>query len=106
VSDEKMQVEEVLRLLNRALPLQMRSSILYTWAAGAVTGIEFQGVGLKLERFGSLELDDARRLVEKIVALGGDATTEVTNFSAFDITPSGLETIIQLEQETTEALRE
>ena len=34
MSDEKMQVDEVIRLLNEAFPKQMRSAALYTWAAG------------------------------------------------------------------------
>jgi bacterioferritin (cytochrome b1) len=106
MSDEKMQVEEVIRLLNRALPMQLRSAALYTWAAGTVIGVEFQGVGLKLERFGTSELDDARRLIEKIVALGGDPTSEIAAFDPFPITSSGLGTIIDLEQKTSEALRE
>ena len=106
MSDEKMQVEEVIRLLNRAIPMQFRSAALYTWAAGTVMGVEFQGVGLKLERFGTLELDDARRLIEKVVALGGNPPTEVASFDAFPITEDGLQKIIDLEDETSEALRE
>jgi bacterioferritin (cytochrome b1) len=106
MSDEKMQVEEVIRLLNRAIPMQFRSAALYTWAAGTVVGVEFQGVGLKLERFGTEELDDARRLIEKVVALGGNPPTEIAPFDAFPITEDGLQKIIELEDETTEALRE
>jgi len=106
VSDEKMQVEKVIALMNRAIPLQMRSPALYTWAAGTVTGVQFQGVGLKLERFGAAELDDARRLIEKIVALGGDPVSDMAAFDPFPITEEGLRTIIALEEETTEALRE
>ena len=106
MSDEKMQVEEVIRLLNRAIPMQFRSAALYTWAAGTVVGVEFQGVGLKLERFGAQELDDARRLIEKVVALGGIPPTEIASFDAFPITEDGLQKIIELEDETSEALRE
>ena len=106
MSDEKMQVEEVIRLLNKAIPMQFRSAALYTWAAGTVVGVEFQGVGLKLERFGTLELDDARRLIEKVVALGGNPPTDIAPFDAFPVTEEGLQKIIELEDETSEALRE
>ena len=106
MSDEKMQVEEVIRLLNRAIPMQFRSAALYTWAAGTVVGVKFQGVGLKLEQFGTLELDDARRLIEKVVALGGDPPTDIAPFDAFPVTEDGLQKIIELEDETSEAIRE
>jgi bacterioferritin (cytochrome b1) len=102
--DEKMDVPEVLRLLNKALPLQMRSAAVYTWAAGAVTGVEYQAVGAEFESFGTLELDDARRLVEKIVALGGDATTSVGSFEQIESGEAGFKRLIELEEEATAAL--
>ena len=103
--DEKMDVEAVIKLLNAAIPLQFRSAAMYTWAGGAATGIEFQAVGKTFEEFGRLELDDARRLVEKLVALGGEATTEVASFDAVP-SEAGLTKIIEYETETLEALRE
>ena len=105
MSDEKMKVEEVIKLLNEALPLQMRSAALYTWATGSASGIDFLAVSQQLDRFGNLELDDARRLMEKLVALGGDPTTEVAAFQPFPPNEDGLGRIIELEQEVTEALR-
>lgn len=106
MSDDEMQVEEVIALMNRAIPLQMRSATLYTWAAGTVVGVEFQGVGMKLEQFGARELDDARRLIEKVVALGGDPVSRVAPFDPLPITGEGVAKIIEFEEETTEALRE
>ena len=105
MSDEKMNVEKVVELLNRALPLQMRSAALYTWAAGSATGFEFQAVGAKLEEFGRFELDDARRLVEKMVALGGKPTTKVASFEPVSLSAAGVATIIELETENLDALR-
>lgn len=101
--DDKMDVPTVIRLLNEALPLQMRSAALYTWAAGAATGVEFQAVGKTFEEFGHLELDDARRLIEKLVGLGGDATTDI---ASFDPVPSetGISKIIDYENEALAAL--
>lgn len=101
--DDKMNVETVIRLLNEALPLQVRSAALYSWAAGAATGVEFQSVGKQFEEFGHLELDDARRLIEKLVGLGGDATTKV---ASFDPVPSeaGIDKIIEYENEALAAL--
>ncbi len=57
--------------LNHALGLQFRSALQYTLAAGSLQGLDWQVLGTQLWQFAEHELDDARRLVEKIVALGG-----------------------------------
>ena len=101
--NDKMDVQEVIKLLNKAIPLQMRSAALYTWAAGAATGVEFQAVGKTFEEFGHLELDDARRLIEKLVGLGGDATTEVATFQPVP-SEAGITKIIEYENEALDAL--
>ena len=103
--DDKMDVPKVIALLNKALPLQMRSAALYTWAAGAAIGVEFQAVGKTFEDFGRLELDDARRLIEKLVGLGGDATTEVASFEAAQ-GKAGVSKIIGHENEALSALHD
>ena len=102
--DDKMQVGKVKDLLNAAIPLQLRSAALFTWAAGAATGIEFQTLGIKLEEFGHLELDDARRLIEKLVALGGDPVTEVASFEKIGANKTGIKKLIRYEEEALEAL--
>ncbi len=101
---DKMNVPEVIKLLNDVIPLQMRSATLYTWAAGAVTGVESQALGAKFQEFGLLELDDARRLIEKLVALGGNPTSEVASFEPVGATEPGLKRIIRYEEEALEAL--
>jgi bacterioferritin (cytochrome b1) len=106
VAEEKMNVKKVIELLNVALPLQMRSATLYTWIAGTATGFEFQAVGAKLEEFGTFELDDARKLIEKVVALGGNPTPDVKGFQRFSLSKTGLGKIIKLETEALDALRE
>jgi len=102
--DDKMQVGKVKDLLNAAIPLQLRSAALFTWAAGAATGIEFQTLGIKFEEFGHLELDDARRLIEKLVALGGDPVTEVASFEKIGANKTGIKKLIRYEEEALEAL--
>ena len=101
--DDKMNVEVVIKLLNEAIPLQFRSATLYTWAAGAAIGVEFQSIGKTFEEFGHLELDDARRLVEKLAGLGGEATTDVQSFDAVP-TEAGIPKIIEYENEALAAL--
>ena len=103
---EPMNVEKVVRLINDAVPLQMRSAALYTWAAGAATGIEFQAVGRDLEAFGKLDLDDARKLIEKLVALGGEPVTDIAPFEPITPDRDGLQKLIGYETEALEALHE
>ena len=74
--------------LNAALPLQQRSALQFTLVAGSLTGLELQAVTERLYAFAEAELADARRLVEKIVALGGEPVAEVAllGFEAGDAT--------------------
>lgn len=102
--DDKMKVGKVKDLLNKAIPLQFRSAAVYTWAAGAATGIEFQALGVKFEEFGQLELEDARRLIEKLVALGGDPVTKVASFEPIGANKTGIKRLIDYEDEALEAL--
>lgn len=101
--DDKMDVPTVNNLLNEAIPLQVRSAALYTWAAAAATGVEFQAVGKTFEEFGHRELDDARRLIEKLVGLGGNATTKIASFEPVP-SEAGIAKIIDYENEALAAL--
>ena len=101
-----MKVSKVIDLLNELLPLQMRSAVMFTWAAGSATGIEFQAVGKELLAFGRLELEDYRRFVEKLVGLGGRATTDVADFQRITPSKSGIEKLIKYEGETLKALHQ
>ena len=75
--EEKLDAEGAIELLNRALALQFRSVLQYTLSSGSLFGFEFQAFGDRFWEFARAELDDARRLVEKITALGGDPSIEV-----------------------------
>jgi bacterioferritin (cytochrome b1) len=68
---EPLETEAVLDLLDTASSLQYRSALQYTQVAASLTGLEWTVLGVQLWTFAEAELDDARRLVEKIVALGG-----------------------------------
>jgi bacterioferritin len=76
VADEKMDVPAVLRGLNAALAKQYRSALDFTLLAGSVRGFSYQALGDKLWGFAEEELADARRIVEKVTALGGEPTTD------------------------------
>ena len=71
-----MDVEKVLEGLSDALPRQFRSATAFTLAAGSMTGLEGQALADHFRSFGETSLDDARRLVEKLVALGGSANVD------------------------------
>jgi len=84
-----MDVDEVIRLLSEALRGQYRSALLYTLAAGSVRGLDQVALADLCRGWAAAELDDARRLVEKIVALGADTSdcTDVVgpNSSTIDL---------------------
>ncbi len=67
----------VLEQLAAALELQYRSALQYTLVAGSLEGFEYHALGTQIWDFAQADLADARRLVEKIVALGGRPGTSV-----------------------------
>jgi bacterioferritin (cytochrome b1) len=105
MSDEQMDVEAQLEALNKALRLQHRSVLQYSLTAGSVIGLEFQAHVDKLAGFATAELDDAALLVQKIVALGGEPTTDVAPLK-FTIDPGdAFDSLIEMERETLETLQ-
>ena len=103
--DEKMDVEEQIECLNRALRLQHRSVLMYSLTAGSVIGLEYQAHADKMREHSVSELEDATRLVEKIAALGGEPTTEVAPMSFSKDPAAALDSLIDCEAETLEALQ-
>ena len=100
-----MDVEEQVKRLNASLRLQYRSAIQYTIVAGGLGGFEFQPLAANLGQFALAELDDARRLAEKITALGGEPTAEVPP-PRFEPDPrKAIESLIEMEGEALETLQ-
>jgi bacterioferritin len=105
MTEERMDVSRQIDALNKALRLQARSVLQYALAAGSVTGLEFQAHSDKLREFATSELEDAARLIEKITTLGGEPTTDVAEL-VFERDPGkAVETLIESESETLEALQ-
>jgi bacterioferritin (cytochrome b1) len=104
-ADERMDVEEQVECLNRALRLQHRSVLLYSLTAGSVIGLEYQAHADKMREHSMAELADATRLVEKITALGGEPTIEVAPMEFFGDPAKALDNLIDCEGETLEALQ-
>jgi bacterioferritin (cytochrome b1) len=102
---DPMDEQGVIRALNAALVLQSRSAIAYVVAAGSLTGFQFQPLALELGRFALEETNDARHLVEKIVTLGGEPTTEVADLPFHADPVDAIEALIDHETRTIEALQ-
>jgi bacterioferritin len=103
--DEKMNVEQQIECLNRALRLQHRSVLQYSLVAGSVIGLEYQAHADKMRAHSVAELEDATRLVEKITALGGEPTTEVAPIEFTADPAEALDRLIDAEGATLEALQ-
>jgi len=105
MAEEKMDVEQQIECLNKALRLQHRSVLHYSLVAGSVIGLEYQAHAQKMREHSLSELEDATRLVEKVTALGGEPTTEVAPISFTADPGEALEKLIESEGETLEALQ-
>ena len=104
--DETLDVKLAIERLNAALRLQLRSALQYSMTAASLVGFEVQAVGGRLTEYGDRELFDARRLIEKIVALGGVPTTEVAELRVIDAPTEAINWLIDCESEAVEALKE
>ena len=101
---DPMNVEGALEKLNAALRLQYRSSLELSLVAGSLVGLEWQPLEPLLWSYAQAELDDLRRLVQKIVALGGVPATDPAPFHTAPDTEKALVTLVDHECETLVAL--
>jgi bacterioferritin len=101
-----MDVDGVVDALNTALRLQYRSALAYTVVAGSLTGLRFAPLAPQLSAFAAAELDDARRLVEKIVTLEGTPVTEVAEVRCHGDGTEALAWLLTIEEEAVEALQD
>jgi bacterioferritin (cytochrome b1) len=99
-----MDTDKVIESLNEALKLQHRSVLQLNLAAGSLLGLEVQALTGELQRFAEAELEDTRRLVEKITALGGDPTPAVATVDWHADPREALDSLIAKEDEAVAAL--
>ncbi|HUQ38853.1 MAG TPA: ferritin-like domain-containing protein [Acidimicrobiales bacterium] len=102
--DDKMKIPQVLEKLDAALALQYRSALELTVLAGSQVGIERQPLAGLLWSFAQEELADARRLVEKIVTLGGNVSTAAAAFDPPTDPDAALSALVEHELEALEAI--
>jgi bacterioferritin (cytochrome b1) len=104
-TEEKLDIELAQERLNACLALQYRSALGYTLASGSLFGFEYQALGDRMWSYGQAELADARLLVEKIVALDGEPTTDVAELSWTGDPADAVNWLIETETEAVEALQ-
>ncbi|HWC28128.1 MAG TPA: ferritin-like domain-containing protein [Solirubrobacteraceae bacterium] len=104
--EEQLDVEAAIARLQAALRLQYRSALGYAVAAASLVGFSYQHLGESLWRFAELELADMRRLVETIVTLGAEPTTEVAPLPVSALPAQLVDLLIEGEQEATDALQQ
>jgi bacterioferritin (cytochrome b1) len=103
---DPMDVEGVVDALNAALRLQYRSALAYTLIAGSLVGLRFAPLAPQLTAFAHADLDDARRLVEKIVTLEGTPETAPAEVRAEADPAAALRWLLDIEEEAIEALQD
>ncbi|HSD23390.1 MAG TPA: ferritin-like domain-containing protein [Solirubrobacterales bacterium] len=104
-NEERLDLEEAISRLNDALKLQYRSVHQYMLSSGSLFGFEFQSLGDRLWEYAKAELADNRKLVEKIVALGGEPTTEVAALEWSGDPDDAVQRLIEVESEAVETLQ-
>jgi bacterioferritin (cytochrome b1) len=103
---DPLDVDGAVERLNAALRLQYRSVLGYTVAAGSVTGFEHQGIADLLWRFAQAELEDSRRIVEKIVTLGGEPDVVPADVELHSSPDGMVAWLIDAEREALEAFQD
>ena len=103
---DPLDVDAAIAGLERALPLQARSALAYSVAAASVVGFQYVGLGEQLWRFAQEELDDFRRLVEKLVTLGGRPPGDLPPLDLGTAPPDIFGELVEREREAIEALQD
>jgi bacterioferritin (cytochrome b1) len=103
---DPLDAEGAVKQLNVALRGQYRSALQYMLTAGSATGFEYQGLAERLKDFAAADLLDARHLVEKIVTLGGEPTTDVAPLRHHADVGDAVDWLVETEAETIEALQD
>ena len=103
---DPLDLESAVEYLNRALALQFRSAAMFALASGSATGLEFAALAQRYADFAAEELRDAARLVEKIVALEGEPTSEIASLRWEADPVRMVDCLVETETEAIEALQE
>jgi bacterioferritin (cytochrome b1) len=94
---------EVVRDLNKALPLQYRSALAFAVAAGTLTGADGVALSGLLRGWAADELLDVERVAGRISVLGGEPVRTVGSLEAPKTTKASLKALASLQQEAIDA---
>jgi bacterioferritin (cytochrome b1) len=100
-----MNLAAVREKLAKALRLQYRSALQYTLTAGTIVGMEYQSFSDRLWLFADAELEDTRRLVEKLAALDGEPPVRAPDLRYETDPRKALLWLIESETEAIESLQ-
>ncbi len=103
---EQMNHDAVREKLTHALRLQYRSVLQYTLTAGSIVGMEYQSFADRLWLFAESEIRDARRLVEKLVALEGEPPVRAPDLRNESTAKDALAWLVESESEVIERLQD
>ena len=103
--EDPLDVEGAVEKLNEALSSQYRSVLQFTVAAASITGFEYQGLSEQLWRFAQDEQEDTRRLIEKVVSLGGEPTVDPLPVRYSDDPAQLVDWLLEVEPDGLEALQ-
>lgn len=103
--EERLDEELAVERLNAALTLQWRSALQYSLTASSLLGVPAQAIGPQLTSYGDEELNDARRLTEKVVSLGGTPSTEVAELRVDRDHVAAIGWLIECEEAAVDALQ-
>jgi bacterioferritin (cytochrome b1) len=104
-AEETLDVEQAVTRLNDALKLQYRSVHQYALSSGSLFGFEYQSLGDRLWEYAKAELADTRKLIEKVVALGGEPATEPAALAWTGEPDAAVRRLIETESEAVETLQ-
>ncbi len=99
-----MDEKAVLESLGRAIELQWRSPLQFVLVAGTAEGFEYQALTATLASYAAAELDDTRRLIEKLTSLGGRPGTTVAPLAEPGDAKTAVDRLIATECEAIDAL--
>ena len=103
---EKTDPKKLIRDLNVAVPLQYRSVLALSTAAGTIPGPAGIALAPELRRFAEHTLGDVERLAGRIASLGGVPATDVAPLTFSADWAEGLRSLIAQEYEAITALVE
>jgi bacterioferritin (cytochrome b1) len=103
---DPMDVSAVLNSLNEALRLRYRSAMQYLVVSGGGRGLHALAIGEQLWTYAQAEFADARLLISKVVALGGQPDVDVAAVCYASTIDDGLKHLICIEEEAMAALHQ